>query len=115
MDAGSYRSRVRFFWIDAVLLDCVGDRLAFALALSGERLARRDDGEIAVHLEEMAQLRARIGAAEAVGAEHPVEALLRHERPDLVGKGLDVVVEYDLLAVLCFLTHRAKIQYARLV
>ena len=53
---------------------------ALHIALLGERLQRRDGDEVAIHLEEVAQLGARIGAAEAVGAEHAVDAIARHER-----------------------------------
>ena len=47
------------------------------LALVGERLQRRHRDVVAVHLEEAAQRRAVVAAAEAVGAEHHV----RRARP----------------------------------
>src|SRR5207253_6549719 len=76
---------------DAVFLDRVRHRLRLAFALVGERLQRGDGHEIAIDLEEVAQLGARVGAAEAVGAEHTVAAVFRDEGTDLVGKGFDVV------------------------
>ena len=44
---------------------------------------------VAVHLEEAAELLARVGAAEPVRAEHDVAA--RHVRPDLLGERPDVI------------------------
>src|SRR5476649_3014338 len=46
---------------------------------------------MAVDLEELAQFLARVGTAEAVGAEHAVLPAPRDERADLVGEGLDVI------------------------
>src|SRR5207253_3504441 len=92
---GSYADGIRLLRIDAVLLDRIGHRLALAFALVGERLQRGDRHEVAIYLEEVAQLGARVGAPEAVGAEHPIDAVLRHEGADLIGKSLDVVGRRD--------------------
>ena len=59
------------------------------LAFVGERLQRRERDVAPVDFEEAAQLRARIAAAVAVGAEHVIAA--RHPLPDLVGHDLHVV------------------------
>src|SRR5262252_6094750 len=82
-----YRRRVGFFGVDAVFLDRLGHLLGFHVALLGERLQRRHRDEMAVHFEKVPQPRARIGAPEAVGAEHLVGAPLRHEGTDLLGEG----------------------------
>src|SRR5688572_5129852 len=95
MDAGSYGRRIRFLWVDAVLLYRLGDLLGLHLALVGERLQSGDGDEVAVYLEEVAQLGARIRAPETIGAEHPVGPPLRHERPDLLGEALHVVARRD--------------------
>src|SRR5258706_315477 len=87
----SYGCRIRLLGIDTVFLDRVGNQLRLYFALIGQRLQRRDGDEVAIDLEEMAQLGARVGTAEAVGAEHAVGAVFRDERPDLVGEGLDVI------------------------
>src|SRR5882672_3763256 len=105
MPRASYRGGIRLLGVEAVFLDGVGDGLGLALALVGERLERGDDHEVAVHLEEVAQLGARVGAAEAVGAEHAVRAVFRHEGPDLVGEGLDVVARRDHRTRRPFLQH----------
>src|SRR6185503_15265484 len=91
----SYRRGVCLFRIDAVFLDRVGHGLRLDFALVGERLERRDGDEAAVDLEEVAQLRARIRAAEAVGAEHAVAAVLRNEGANLIRERLHVVARRD--------------------
>src|SRR5574341_251797 len=89
--SGSYLGRISLLGIDAVFLDRIGHRLRLPLALVGERLQRRDGDEVAVHLEEVAQLRARVRASEAVGAQSAVDAVLGNERTDQLGEGLQVV------------------------
>src|SRR5688500_16077758 len=93
--SGSYGGRVRFVGVDAVLLDGLGNGLRLHLAGIHQGPQRGDRGEAAIDLEEVAQLGARVGAAEAVGPEHAVAAALRDERPDLVGEGLHVVARRD--------------------
>src|SRR5260221_425244 len=75
--------------VDAVLPDRLGDLGGGQLAILGEGLQRGDRHVEAVHLEEAAQVLARVAAPEAVGAEHLVAA--RHELADLVGEGAHVV------------------------
>src|SRR5262245_26850859 len=91
----SYHRGIGLLGIDAVLLERLRHLLGLHFALIGERLQRGDGDEVAVHLEEIAQPRARIGAPEAIGAEYLVRAPLRDERPDLLGEGLDVVARGD--------------------
>ena len=55
-----------------------------------ERFHRRHRHVVTVHLEEPAQLLARVGAAEAIGAEHEI-VVCRQESADLIGKDLHVV------------------------
>src|SRR5687767_13485249 len=91
----SYRRGVRFFGVDAVFLDRVGYGPGLDLALVRQRLERGDGDEVAVHLKELPQLRARIGTPETIGAEHAVRAALRDERADLLGKGLHVIARCE--------------------
>src|SRR5207248_5867905 len=83
---GSYGRGVRLLGIDAVLLDCIGHRLRLAFAVIGQCLERGDNDEAAIYLEEMSQLRARIGATETIGAKHPIGTVLRDEGSDAVGE-----------------------------
>src|SRR5207253_478187 len=95
IDAGSYGRRIGLLGIDAVLLHRVGNALCLAFALVRARLQRGDGNEVSTDLEEVPQLRSRIGAAEAVGAENPVHAIPGHEQPQLVGEDLHVVARRD--------------------
>ena len=61
--------------------------------VSASDLQRGDRDEETVHLEEVAQAVAAIGAPEAVGAEHAV--VTRHEGPDLVGVRLHPIGRGD--------------------
>ena len=63
------------------------------VAVLGQRLQRRDHDVRAAHLEEAAQVLARVAAPEAVGAEHLVAA--RHVLANLVGEGAHVVGRGD--------------------
>src|SRR5438128_7356144 len=69
--------------VDAVALQ------GFAGARIPRRVQRRDGDRMAVHLEEAAQVGARVAAAEAVGAERDVR--IGDPRADEVGNGADVV------------------------
>src|SRR4029453_8670507 len=86
---GSAAGRVGLLRVDVVLGDRFGDRLRLDRPLLGERLQRREGAEVPVALEEAAQPAAVVGAAVAVGPQHPVGA--GYERADLVGEALDVV------------------------
>src|SRR5258706_13975832 len=88
----SYRAGVRLGGIDAVFLHRLGN--AFRLAFAGfcQRLQGGEHDEIAVHLEEMAQPGARVGAAEAILPKHLEDGILRHEWANVVGTGVHVSV-----------------------
>src|SRR5690606_35350390 len=85
----SDRQRVGFGGVDAVFRDGLGDLFAFDLAFVGQRFERREDDPVAIDLEEVAQLFACVGAAEAVGAEHGVAA--GNPSANLLGIQFDVV------------------------
>src|SRR5688572_12007873 len=112
LNCGSYRCRVRLVRIDAVFLDRVGDGLGLAFAVIRQSFQSRDRDKVTVHLEEVAQLGARVRAAEAVGAEHAVGAVLGNEGPDLVGEGLDVVRRCDHRTGWPFLQHFRRVRNA---
>src|SRR5581483_5126102 len=63
------------------------------LALIAQRLEHGERDEIAVHLEVLAQRRARVRAAVAVGAERHVAP--RHPLPNLIGHRAHVVGRRD--------------------
>src|ERR1700733_9008540 len=75
--------------IDAECLDGLGDGRVIHAAVVGQRLERGHGDVVAVHLEVPAQLRARIGAPVAVGAERHVAAA--HPLADLVRDAAHVV------------------------
>src|SRR5262245_51172748 len=87
--------RIRLVGIDAVLPDRLRHHRGLHRAVVGERLQRGHRHPVAVDLEEVTQLLARVGPPEPVGAEHAIGLALRHERPDLVGERLDVVGRGD--------------------
>src|SRR5882672_972518 len=91
----SNRHRVGFFRIETILADRIGNELRLDLTALDKRRQRRDRHVVAIDLEEAAQFRAGIRAAVAVGAEHLVDAALRNERADLLGKSLEVVGRGD--------------------
>src|SRR3712207_9465936 len=62
----------------SVLPDGLGLRRGRQLALRHQRLQRRQRDPAPVHLEEVPQLPAVVGTAEAVGAEHPVARSEEH-------------------------------------
>ena len=71
---GSNSPRRRLGGIDAVFLDCFGDLRRRQGALVRQRLQRGDDNVVAVDLEEPAQFFTRVGASEAIGAQHDITA-----------------------------------------
>src|ERR1700733_14018212 len=75
--------------IDAECLDGLGDGRVIHAAVVGPRLEGGHGDVVAVHLEVPAQLRARIGAPVAVGAERHVAAA--HPLADLVRDAAHVV------------------------
>src|SRR6185295_15831215 len=110
----SYGRRVCLFRVDAVFLDRVGHGLRLYLALVGGRLERRDFHEATVDLEAMTQLRARVRAPEAVGAEHAVAAILWNEWPNLIRESLHVVACSDHRPCGPFLKHLRDVRDSRL-
>src|SRR5450830_1564124 len=76
--------RIRLVRIQAVLDHRLLDDGQVDLAFFGQRTQGRDGDVVTVHLEELAQLGAAVGAAETVGAQHAVGAVLRHEGADLL-------------------------------
>src|SRR4029453_18176035 len=84
---GSAAGRVGLLRVDVVLGDRFGDRLRLDRPLLGERLQRGEGDEVPVDLEEAAQPAAVVGAAVAVGPQHPVGA--GGARADLVGEASD--------------------------
>src|SRR5256885_4835744 len=79
----------RFGRIDAQRLDRAVHGVLVDARIVGERLGRGDGDVIAVDLEVPPQRRARIGAAETVGAERHVTPA--HPLADLVGYGAHVI------------------------
>src|ERR1700722_11255124 len=83
------RQRIGFFRVDAEGLHGVGHRLLVDLAVVGERLERGARHVMPVHFEKARQLRARVAAAIASGAEHGVSA--RYPLPKLIRDYFHVV------------------------
>src|SRR6185312_12928301 len=79
--------------IDAERLHRRGDGGGLELTLVGKGLQGSDGDVVAVDLEVAAQCGARIGAAEAVGAEADITA--RHPLTNLIGHGAHVIGRGD--------------------
>lgn len=78
-------NRIRLLRINLVLLDRPGHILARHLSILRQRGNRRMRDVVPIHLKEAAQVRTRVRAAEAIGAEDGVGH--RDEGADLVGEG----------------------------
>src|SRR5690606_15374847 len=99
--AASAIQRIALLGVDTELGDGLGHDLAFDGAAIGECLQRGDSHPAAVDFEEVAQLGARVAAAEAVGAQHLVFAG-RNPLANLVGEQLHVVGGGDHRAFAAF-------------
>src|SRR5581483_10309412 len=89
----SRNSRIHFLRVDVVGLDRLVDDRFLDLPVARQRGQRPDDHVPVVDLEEIAQPRAVLAAAEAVGAERHQRA--RQPAVDRVGQRLDVVRRGD--------------------
>src|SRR5690606_38834804 len=90
---GSAARRKGFFRIDAKFLHCLTDHARLDLALVRQRLQGCQHDKVAVYLEEVTQLFARIAAPETVGAKYAIGAA--HIRTNLVGIQLHVIRRGD--------------------